>query len=396
MGSLERISVSPAVMAWARASSGYEPKVAARRLGVKADILDSWESGKSKPTIKQLRKAAKLYKRPLAVLLLPEPPEDFDALHDFRRPSDITQHLSPTLLSEFRRAISQREVLLELADVAPGAVPDNEFGLSLSLNVTPEDAGNRIREYVGFKTEKVGGRPDPRSVLNTWMTAIEEQGVVVIQSSRVSLQEMRGFSIAEWPFPVIGLNGADSPRGKLFTLLHEIAHLALKAGGLCDLHESRSTQLLEDKTEHYCNRTAAAALMPEIQVLAVQAIQQAQESTEWSLEELHELSSRFAVSSEALLLRLITLKKASWDLYWALKPQIEKRYEEARERARIRQRAQTGGPSYYVIKVRDIGNSYAATVLDAFHSRAISSLDVASYLDIKYDQLPKLEKVVFR
>lgn len=396
MGSLERISVAPEVIAWARTSSGYEEKGAASRLGVSAGMLDNWESGRSRPTIKQLRKAAKLYKRPLAVLLLPEPPEDFDALHDFRRPSDETQQLSPRLISEFRRAISQREVLLELADVAPEVVPDREFGLSLSLDVPPEEAGKRIREYFGFQGEKLGGKPDPRSALNTWTTAIEDQGVVVIQSSRVLLQEMRGFSIAEWPFPVIGLNGADSPRGKSFTLLHEIAHLALKAGGLCDLHESRSSRQLEDKTEHYCNRTAAAALMPENQVNAVKAIQQANESTDWSLEELSEISSRFAVSSEALLLRLITLKKANWDLYWALKPQFDKGYEEARERARIQQRAKAGGPSYYVIKVRDIGNSYAATVLDAFHSRSISSLDVANYLEIKFDQLPKLEKVVFR
>jgi hypothetical protein len=36
------------------------------------------------------------------------------------------------------------------------------------------------------------------------------------------------------------------------------------------------------------------------------------------------------------------------------------------------------------------------SVLDAFYSRAISSLDVADYLDMRFDQLPKLETAVFR
>lgn len=37
------------------------------------------------PTIAQLRKAAEVYKRSLAVFFLSEPPEGFDTLRDFRR-----------------------------------------------------------------------------------------------------------------------------------------------------------------------------------------------------------------------------------------------------------------------------------------------------------------------
>jgi Zn-dependent peptidase ImmA (M78 family) len=116
----------------------------------------------------------------------------------------------------------------------------------------------------------------------------------------------------------------------------------------------------------------------------------------WTLDELSQLSSRFGASSEAVLLRLLSLSKANWDTYWARKDDLEEEYADARRRERERQRASTGGPSFYVVKARDMGHGYITTVLEAFRSRAISSLDVADYLDVRYDQLPKLEQATGR
>lgn len=45
---------------------------------------------------------------------------------------------------------------------------------------------------------------------------------------------------------------------------------------------------------------------------------------------------------------------------------------------------------------RDLGQGYVTSVLDAFRSRAISSLDVSDYLDVRFDKLDKLEQAVFR
>ncbi|BBU22144.1 Helix-turn-helix [Mycobacterium xenopi] len=73
-------------MQWARKSAGFHDiSLAAKRLGTSEMTVSKWEDGSLQPTIKQLRKIAKTYKRPLAVLLLPEPPKEFDALRDFRR-----------------------------------------------------------------------------------------------------------------------------------------------------------------------------------------------------------------------------------------------------------------------------------------------------------------------
>ena len=202
---------------------------------------------------------------------------------------------------------------------------------------------------------------------------------------------MRGFSVGEWPYPVIALNGGDFPRGRSFTLLHELVHLSIRAGGLCDLHEAADGNPPGDELEHYCNQVAAAVLMPMDSLLADQRVGRAPSSHDWTLAELSVIAGRFQVSSEALLLRLITLGKADWSTYNRRRPEFQSEYESVLELRRLRRQQGHGGANYYRTKARDIGHSYANTVLDAFGNRAISARDVADFLDIKYGQLGGLQ-----
>ncbi len=75
----------------------------------KLERLTEWEEGRLRPTVTQLRKAANVYKRPLAVFFLPRPPAQPQPLHDFRRfPDREHAHLSPELLLEMRRGTAAR------------------------------------------------------------------------------------------------------------------------------------------------------------------------------------------------------------------------------------------------------------------------------------------------
>lgn len=393
MSASERIAITPAVISWARESAGLGPDQAAHKLTVSRATLDGWETGEKPPTIKQLRKAAKAYRRPLAVLLLPSPPTDFSPLQDFRRTSAAETSKSPELVSEVKRALTQREVFLELGEVAPTSVVSSDDIPRLDQGTSPEVAGSRLRETLGLDSIPSSLWSRPGEALNRCIRAVEKLGVIVIQTQGVEISELRGFSISESPHPVIALNGKDFPRPRLFTLLHELAHLGLRAGGLCDLHESTTTRATSlDSTEHYCNAVAASALMPAESLMRDASVARAESSYDWSLAELSQLSARFGASSEAVLLRLVGLSKASWETYWARKGELEEEYAEARQHARERQRESPGGPSYYVVKARDMGHGYITSVLDAFRSRAITSLDVADYLDVRYDQLPQLER----
>lgn len=398
-GSPERIPVEPSVITWARTRAGYrETDLAAKRLSVSEATLLAWESGEIQPTIKQLRNMTKIYHRPLAVLLLPESPRDFDPISDFRTMTLGRPRIwSPALTASLQRAESQRETFLEIAELAPAVVTEPREPWRLPPGSTGDQA-TYARRALGMSTWAPAVWRDPNKALNSAIDAVEQLGILVIHTQDVQTSEMRGLSISKWPFPVIALNGSDMPRPRLFTLLHELCHIGLSTGGLCDLHETRgrSHPSDNDEREHSCNQFAAAVLMPERLFLAQASVRDADQTKVWTPEELRDLGGTFGASSEASLLRLISVGKATWDTYGIVKPQLDELYEQYRREQKARQKEGSGGPNYYTVKVRDLGHGYVATVLNAYDSRAISSLDVADYLDVRFDQVDRLSKAVRR
>jgi len=391
MPAIERIPVTPAVLVWARESISLSKAVAARRLGVSEETLDRWESGELNPTITQLRAMADKYKRPLGVMLLREPPRTFDAMRDFRKSPILDSPWSPELHGEFRRALEQREVFQELEEISPGSLPRTSRPPRISKGGDVESAGYSLRSYLGVSSSQQNRWQNPYEALNSWSGAVESKGIIVIHTRNIPVDEMRGFSIGEWPFPVIALNGGDFPRARSFTLLHELVHLSIRLGGLCDLHDEGNRNTSGDELEHYCNQVAAAVLVPKDSLMADVRVTRATSSYDWTLTELAVIASRFQVSSEALLLRLVSLGKANWATYNRRKPELQAEYDSALQQIRLRRQQGQGGANFYRTKARDIGHSYANTVLDAFGNRAISARDVADFLDIKYGQLSSLQ-----
>ena len=85
MAKHQRALVEPKLLVSARQSVSLSLEGAARAGGVPIEKLESWEAGEAHPSIPQLKKLSGVYKRPLSVFFLPEPPSDFIALRDFRR-----------------------------------------------------------------------------------------------------------------------------------------------------------------------------------------------------------------------------------------------------------------------------------------------------------------------
>ncbi|HEX5502610.1 MAG TPA: XRE family transcriptional regulator [Thermomicrobiales bacterium] len=381
------VDVAPDVLLWARKSIGLTPDEAARKIGIDALTLRYWEEGAENPTIGKLRKMAEVYKRPLAVLLLPEPPRSFDALKDFRLlQRNQGKPYSPALHLAFRRVQMQREVAEELAELE-GAVPP-PIDLPISPGDDPEASGDTIRAWLGTSVRDAGqgSRGDD---LSRWIDLVEDKSILVAQVGGIAIEEMRGCSISDQPFPAIVINGKDAPRGKLFTLLHELVHVLLHAGGVCDLEDRRRhVNTPTERIERYCNQVAAAILMPRELVLRDPAVEKASEATRWSQQELRRVADLHGVSTEAMLLRLVTLNKASWDFYINRRPHFLQAYEEARRA----QGERGGGPSFYRMKLRDFGRRYTSAVVDAYHRRDINSAELADYLEIKVNQLQRLEE----
>ena len=107
--------VKPALLVWARERAGFAIEDAATKADIVVETLRAWESGERQPSIPQLRKLGEIYKRPLAVFFLPEPPKDFDAQREFRRlPGLLPQKETPELRLALRTALFRREIARDL------------------------------------------------------------------------------------------------------------------------------------------------------------------------------------------------------------------------------------------------------------------------------------------
>jgi Zn-dependent peptidase ImmA (M78 family)/DNA-binding XRE family transcriptional regulator len=377
--------VEPSLLRWARESAGLDTELAAKKAGVKQERLESWEAGERRPSIVQLRKLAHIYRRPIAVFYLPEPPADIPTPRDFRRlPGEVAGIESPELRYEVRRAVTRREIALELLSEEGEEAP--EFPLRARVSDDPDDLASGIRDVLGveLRTQYTWrGTYDP---FNGWRAAIEEQGVLVLQMVDVDPTEARGFSISEMPLPAVVANIKDAPRGRTFTLLHELAHVVLRQGGLCDLDDLASRPVDRLNVEKFCNRVSGAILLPRDALLSDASVREHGRDPAWTDEELRSLSQRFGASREAVLRRLLDLGRTDEDYYRDRREGFLAEYEEARRR----QGAGFAPP--HQIALASAGPAFSGLVLSSYAHGNITASDVSDYLGIRLKHLPRIEQ----
>jgi Zn-dependent peptidase ImmA (M78 family) len=390
--------VKPELLAWARGCAKVKVEDAAKAAGVDPERLAAWEDpgNDDAPTVSQLRSLAKKYHFPLAVFYLPEPPRDFRPLRDFRRlPEFEDGTLSPNLAYHIRNAHERRELALELNDEL--RTKPQPFRLKASVRDDPEKVGQAIRDFLGIEddAQKKAARAD--RAFDFWRRKMEERDILVFIISgphySVDLTEMRGFAIAKPEFPVIVVNGKDySQGGKAFTLVHELVHIllgesAISNGGAEDLNATREEQVIE----RFCDAVAAAALMPRRLVLSF-PITQGGGVRNWTNDELRTIARAIGVSRHALLLRFVSLRRASWDYYKTMRAKFE---EENRKAA-------TKGEKKQVKIKRPVmlmswnGRGYTRLVFRSYYDQRITLNDVSSFLGAKVKHIPALERAAFQ
>ena len=380
-----RALVTPEVLVWARQEAGLDAEAAARKLRVKAERLVEWEAGQQRPTITQLLSLSRVYKRNPAVFYLPAPPAEALAVRDFRRLPDFQPApLSPQLRYEIRLAHTRRQVLL---DVLGAKAPETRLPYVPPLEADPEGVAMAVRQHLGITLQQQKTWRNADLALKKWREALDRVGILVFQTSRVDVQEMRGFSLAEARLPVILLNGGDVPQGKTFSALHELCHLILRKGGLC-LPGGDPTGAHDDH-EVLCNRVAGAALVPAESLLAEGSVRMIRGREGWTDDDLRALARSYSASREVVLRRLLILGRTTERFY------REKRQQFAAERQAQEEQDRGGFGPPHAVTLNRVGRLYARTVLEGFHEGRVSASDVSRYLGLKLKHLPDFEASVY-
>jgi Zn-dependent peptidase ImmA (M78 family) len=388
--------INPALITWARQSVGFTMAEAATRLDVDEGQLAAWEAvpGADAPSIPQLRKIAALFRRPLAVFYMAAAPEGFLVMRDLRRlPGAGARRYSPRLQMEIRAVNERRELALELAADLEQEL--SKFSLSAMVEEDPEVVGARVRASLGVTTELQGRwrDSDGRAGFNAWRMRIEDAGVLVFQTTRFSTEEASGFAIAGDILPIVVVNRNDTLTRRTFSLLHELAHLMIRVSGVSDLETDAARPPEDQPIEVFCNRVAAAALMPKNALLEdSRVIAQGRGSESWRDDELSDLARQFNVSREALLRRLLTLDRTTPAFYGKKRTQYNNEYATNKALRNAQPPETEIRRNMPQETVSNFGRPFVRMLLGNYYQDRITLSEVSGYLGLKVKHIPKLEQ----
>jgi transcriptional regulator with XRE-family HTH domain len=328
-----RALVKGSVLRWARESIHLTIEAAAKRLKLEPEVLRAWESEQAAPSIPQLRKLADVYKRPLIVFYLPEPPKGFDAMRDFRRPDPSQgREPSPELSLELRRMHELRDAAQDLAAQLGEEPPHWAVGATLSSD--PASIARSARASLGVVIEQQRKWRDSYQALRAWRDALENAGILVLHA------EGRCGDF-------LGAEGPDR-RGRI---------------------------------EAFCNAFVAELLVPGETLLEHVVLTKHGRSLRWTDTELKTLARDFSVSEEVVLRRLLELGRASEAFYRDKRTQLASR----------RSVEPSSGGDPYRTQVARLGRMFIRLVFSGLSERQLSNVDAATLLGVKVSNFAKLQ-----
>jgi len=380
-----RASIKPELLIWARSSSGLDFTSAATKIGVKEETLSDWEAGRAQPTIRQLREAARVYRRPSVAFFLPGPPREVPMPIDFRLVQGSTGGaLSPRAIVEIRLARRRRELALDLSQILDLSVPE-EYAFA-ELAEDPEILANQERGRINVETEQLSSLRSSAEALSFWKRTLERIGVLVFQCTRVKTEELRAFSIAELPLPAIVLNPKDAENARIFSLFHEYCHIMLKMGGLCDPYLTSSNLELQ-RIEVFCNHFAGAFLAPAEEVVRDQSFFDLENNPASDLT-ISSAARKYKVSREVILRRLLTLNLVGQQFYDAKVAAIRS------ESVVSKSKEEMAIPVHLQALARN-GRQFSTLVLRSYNEEKISLAEASEYLGLRIQHIHRLQSELF-
>ncbi len=384
-----RAMVNPQILVWARETSGLSLDQAARKVSVSPERFASWEEGHLKPTMRQLRLLATAYRRPMAGFFSSHLPEDPKPIGDFRRfPDQIAGLHSPQLRFEIRAAHDRRDAALDLlTDLGekPPTIP-----IIKSIQRNPEAAGRNMRKSLKVSVQDQVSCRNAYAAFSLWREAVEDLGILVFQATRIDPAEMSGFSIANFPLPVIVVNRKEPPVRRIFTLLHELTHLMLQTGGLCsDLSIEGGRPKKEREMEVLANHVAGAILLPRNTLLKDKLVlEKREDGSQWADSEIARFAGRYKLSRETALRRLLILDCITKDFY------EEKRAQFIQEWNRKSKRTGGGPISRVDDAISTSGKYFVSLALRGYYNETVTTRDLSDLLGVKVKHLAGIEEKV--
>ena len=379
--------VQPSVMRWARESIGMSIEDVALKLKRSPEEVMTWEAPNgASPTYAQLENLAyKVFKRPLAVFFLPAPPDEVSPTREFRTlPDADLQALHADTYVQIRKAHAFQ---ITLKEVFEGTRPNEQlifrsFLLDAKRSIPVQ--ASAVRKILGISlAEQVQWKSDDIA-LKRWRGALEANGIFIFKAP-FKQKEISGFCLPDADFPLIYLNNSTTKTRQIFSLLHELSHLLLNVTGISKFDSSYVNRLPanERRIEKFCNEVAAEILIPSADF--ERQIEGFPMNVELAQEYLFaNLGSRYGVSREAILRRLLDLGRVGQSFY------------EQKAKFWASQKKTGSGGDWYASQNTYLSERLAREVVGRHYRNQISVEKASEFLGIKARNFAGLEQRILQ
>jgi len=347
--------------------------------------VQRWEQGKEEPELEHLETLSEIYNCPVGYFFLSEIPRE-SLPFSYRCLSKDESSLSESTirgLLRFHKLARWTVYLIESLNL--------EWEVRIPRDQRPDSSGlqemvARERKRLGWSEEvRVEFKGDPGGLYRWWRRAIEGLGVFCFEQ-KLEPGEVRGasFWLDDYPFILVNRQNVEADTGRLFTLLHEYAHLITgDKGEVCDFRGSEKGKRLEP----FANRFAALMLAsPSELEKRLRSLDCFQFREVWSDAALDRIRKPFGASRDVIVIMLQQMKLAPPDLYGRKLRQWEKR--------KVWGRGRGGRPPLKVQKRRELGFGLSRLLSKASEHSSFLWSDVSDVLEMRVKKAEEFLKWV--
>ena len=388
----DKAHITPKVFKWARESARMTEEIAAAKISVSSDRLIDWEGGNSKPTIRQAQTLAKAYRRPFALFFLPDIPQDFQPLQDYRKKG--SKELGTASIFIIREIQQKQAWISEVNEQnEEEKIP---FVGRFSLQDNPVTVSKDILSTLDINPLQY----EYENPIKEWIDKAESNGIFISRTSfihsglKLDSNEIQGFAISDLYAPFVFINSSDRNAPQLFTLVHELAHIWIAETGISNqIQPIVRSQEKYHPIEIFCNEVAANALIP------IDYISELSKSDTTTSDQIFRYSKNLGISSFALLVRALNLNLISFSEYSSLKREADAGFREFMQKEnerKAKQKQTDGGPNPYLLKLNKNSRLFTQIVLDAYKGGFVEPNIASNLLNTPTNKFSKLEEQLYK
>jgi len=386
------ILVNGEVLTWARERWGLDLARAAEQLDLSEEKLAEYENGTHALEAELLERMTKAYELSATNLILRSPPHERDVETDYRTVDREAPHRTTELIQAITTTLVDQESATSLA---------LDLGLEVAPNIPEvtgeedaESVGATLRELLAVTDAQQRGWNSSAESFRQWRWRVEKLGILVFLRKLTPDEDehlnCRGFSsYAEGLLPAIVVNANESKEAQCFTLMHELVHLLRRESGICDEGESSDARTVE----RFCNRAAAATLMPPSLVAERVHSRRLPVGTDWTDEDVKALARALLLSRPAVAIRLEELGLASPGLWTRLG--FSRDQDSVPEVRRMRFPKGRSLP-YTRRHINRLGSYYVELVFAALDQGLLDLTDADYHLDLRVKHFDSLRSELAR